>query len=100
MYGKVSDLCNNIDLKQRLWSSLNLKSKAILERTHQVLAGCLLSFNLDNQPINDVNDDLFEKCIAAAAFSIQCNYHQTHDHLPAQLVFGRDVLMPVDAEID
>ena len=44
--------------------------------------------------------DPFEEYLAAAAFSIQCSYHQTHDHSPAQLAFGRDIFMPVDAEID
>ena len=49
--------------------------------------------------INDMNEDPFEKYVAAA-FSIRCSYHQTHDHSPAQLVFGRDVFMPLDAEIN
>ena len=52
--------------------------------------------------INDNNQefDPFEKYLAVAAFSIRYSYHQTHDHLPSQLVFGRDMFMPVDAEIN
>ena len=47
-----------------------------------------------------MDDDPFEEFLAATAFSIQGSYHQTHDHLSAQLVFGRDMFMPIGAEID
>ena len=47
-----------------------------------------------------MNDDLFKEYLVAAAFSIRYSYHQTHEHLPAQVVFRRDMLMPVDVEID
>ena len=49
---------------------------------------------------NDQDFDPFEEYLAAAAFSIRCSYHQTHDHSPSQLVFGRDMFMPVNAEIN
>jgi hypothetical protein len=29
-----------------------------------------------------------------------CVFHQTHGHSPAQMVFGRDMLMPVSADIN
>ena len=47
-----------------------------------------------------MDKDSLEEFQAAAAFPIQCSYHQTHDHLPAQLMLGRDMFMPVDTEID
>ena len=48
-----------------------------------------------------MDNDSFEEFLAAAAaaFSIRYSYHQTHDHLSAQLVFGRDMFMPVDTKI-
>ena len=77
-------------------SSINI----ILERIHQVLANCLRSFNLDGHTLNEQDDDLFKKILAAGTFSIRHSYHQTHGHSPSQLVFGRDVVIPVDEEID
>ena len=99
---EFSELCDNMGLKQRPLSSWNPQSNAILERIHQVLADCLRSFNLDERTINDNDQDFdpFEEYLAAAAFSIRCSYHQTHDHSPSQLVFSRDMFMPVNAEID
>ena len=47
-----------------------------------------------------MEDDLFEEFLAAASFSIQCNYHQTHGHSPGQIVFGRGMFMPVDTKVD
>ena len=99
---EFSELCDNMGLKQRPSSSQNSQSNAILERIHQVLADCLRFFNLDERMINDNDQDIdpFEEYLAAAAFSIRCRYHQTYDHSPVQLVFDKDMFMPVDAEID
>ena len=47
-----------------------------------------------------MDNDPFEEFLAAASFSIQCSYHQTHGHSPGQMVFGRDMFMPVDIEIN
>ena len=97
---EFSELCDNMGLKQRPSSSWNPQSNAIPERSHQVLADCLRSFNLNERTLNEQDQDPFEEYLAAAAFSIRCSYHQTHDHSPGQMVFGRDMFMPVDAEID
>ena len=97
---EFSELCDNLGLKQRPSSSLNAQSNAILERIHQVLADYLCFFNLNERTINDQDQDPFEEYLAAAVYLIRCTYHQTHDHLPAELVFGRDIFMPVDAKID
>ena len=98
---EFSELCNNMGrLKQRPSSSWNPHSDAILERIHQVLADYLWSFNLDERTINNMDKDPFEEFLVATVFSIQCSYHQTHDHFLAQLVFSKDIFMPVDAEID
>ena len=77
------ELCDNIGLKQRLSSSWNPQSNAILERIHQVLSDCLHSFNLDERTLNEQDTDSFEEYLVAAAFLIGCSYHQTHDHSPA-----------------
>jgi hypothetical protein len=47
-----------------------------------------------------LDDDPFGEYLTTAAFSIQSAFHQTHGHSPAQMVFGRDMCMPVSADID
>ena len=75
LMAEFSELCDNMGLKQRSLSSWNLQSNPILERIHQVLADCLHSFNLDEHTLNEQDIDPFEEYLAAAAFSIRCNYH-------------------------
>ena len=89
-----------MNLKLRLLSSWNPLSNAILEKIHQILGDCLWFFNLDEHTINEMLDENLSKdFLAVTSFSIQCSYHQTHDHSPFQLVFGRDMCIPIDTEI-
>ena len=98
--GQFSDLCTNMSLTRKPSSSWNPQSNAILERIHQVLAEGLRAFDLDNKEIAEDNDDPFEEYLSAVAYAIRAAYHQTHGHSPAQLVFGRDMFLPVKRKID
>jgi hypothetical protein len=97
---EFNDLCDNIGLKKKPSAAWNPQSNAILGRIHQVLADCIRSFNLEESVFNELDDDPFEEYLTEAAFSIQSAFHQTHGHSPAQMVFGRDMSMPVSADID
>ena len=35
-----------------------------------------------------------------ASYAIRCAFHKTHGYSPGQLVFGRDMFMPIEATID
>ena len=35
-----------------------------------------------------------------ASYTIRCAFHKTHGHSPGQLVFGRDMFMPINIQID
>ena len=49
----------------------------------------------------DPNDDNpFEEYLTAVAYTICSAYHQMHGHSPAQLIYGRDMFLPVDRRID
>ena len=88
---KFKDLCNNMGLKQCPSKAYNPQSNTILEQIHQVLADGLVTFDLENKPI-DVNiDDSFDEHLTAVSYAIRSSYHQTHGHSPAQLLFGRDM---------
>ena len=78
----------------------NPQSNAVLERIHQVLQDALTSADLDNMDIEDDNEDPFDECLTKASYAIRSAFHATHGYSPAQLVFGRDMFMPVEANVD
>ena len=65
-----------------------------------MLNDCLLTQDLDNIEIHEEDNDPFEKYLSKAAQAIRGGWHATHDKSPSQLVFGRDMFMPKDTEID
>merc|ERR1712032_1463102 len=75
-------------------------SNAILERIHQVLADCLRTFELDDAEIDEDEEDPFDEYLSSASYAIRCAFHSTHGHSPGELVFGRDMFMPVERNID
>ena len=85
-------------LKRKPSAAWNPQSNAILERVHQVLGDCLRSFNLDQRDLHP--NDPFEEFLTAAAYAIRSAYHTTLGFSPAQLVFGRDMFMPIATNID
>ena len=97
---EFQDLCNNMGLKQCPSNAWNPQLNAILERIHQVLADGLVTFDLENTPIDVNEDDPFDEYLTAVSYAIRSSYHQTHGHSPAQLVFGRDMFSPVSVDVD
>ena len=78
----------------------NSQSNAILERKHQVLADCLVSIELEDVNINFDNPDPFEEYLSIVSYIIRSAFHTTHGHSPRQLVFRRDIFIPIDVPID
>lgn len=65
---------------------------------YQVLGNGLRTFDLDNVDLDD--DDPFEPYCTATAYAIRCTYHTTLGASPGQLVFGRDMMLPVRYNVD
>ena len=86
-------------LKQYPSNAWNPQSNDILERIHQVLADGMITFDLENKPIDVNKDDPFDEYLTAVSYAIRSSYHQTHGLSPAQLVFGRDMFSPVSVDI-
>ena len=95
---EFKELCKNMGLKRKPSAAWNPQSNAILERVHQVLGDCLRSFNLDQRDLHP--NDPFEEFLTAAAYAICSAYHTTLGFSPAQLVFGRDMFMPIATDVD
>ena len=93
-------LAKDMGLKVNKSLKYNPQSNAILERVHQVLQDMLLTMDFDNADIDPNEDNPFEMGLAKAAQAIRGGFHQTHGASPCQLVFGRDMFMPKDTEVD
>jgi hypothetical protein len=38
--------------------------------------------------------------LSAVSYALRSSYHQAHGHSPAQLIYGRDMFLPVSVDID
>lgn len=56
------------------------------------------TFELDDQVLDE--NEPFQKFLTDAAYAIRSTYLTTQGATPAQMVFGRDMVLPVDFEID
>jgi len=67
-------------------------ANAIIEQVHQVMSNMLRTAN----PLADPETTQFriEQQLHATQLAINTTYHTTLESLPAQLVFGRDMIMP------
>ena len=99
-WGRIQSRVANMGLKDKTSLPWNPQSNSILERIHQVLADCLTTFELEELNINEDEEDPFEEYLTMASYAIRCAFHKTHGYSPGQLVFGRDMFMPIEATID
>ena len=78
----------------------NPQSNAILEQIHQVLVNGLVTFDLEGTHIDEYKEDPFDEYLTVVSYTIGSSYHQSHGHLPTQLILGRDMFTPVSIDID
>jgi hypothetical protein len=38
--------------------------------------------------------------LSAVSYALRSPYHQAHGHSPAQLIYGRDMFLPISVDID
>ena len=97
---EFSELCDNMGMQKFVGLPWNPQSNSILERIHQVLADGMRVFDLENMDIDPEDEDPFDEYLTSVAYAIRSAFHQTHGKSPAQLVYGRDMFLPIDTEID
>ena len=56
--------------------------------------------SLEGTHIDENGEYLFVVYLTAVLYALRSSYHQSHGHLPTQLVFGRDMFSPVSTDID
>jgi transposase InsO family protein len=69
----------------------NPTANSILERAHQVISNSFRLMEVENLPFDEVNP--FDGIIANTAFALRATIHSTLQASPAQLCFGRDMIM-------
>ena len=91
--GVFKELCANYGMKPKLSTTYNPQSNGIVERVHLVLKDALRTAEVDGKELDQV--DPWAPYLSAAAFAIRSTFHTTLEATPAQLVFGRDMLLPI-----
>jgi transposase InsO family protein len=91
-------MTKNYGLKAKTGTSYNPQSNGVIERVHQVLGDMLRTFELEEQDL-DARDP-FGSFLSAAAYAIRSTYHTVLEASPAELVFGRHMLLPVKFTAD
>ena len=75
-------------------SSGNPQTNAVIEKIHQVLGNLIHSFNLSSTNVDDTNPWI--GILMAAAFAVGYTYYRTTQTIPGKLVFGRDMILPIN----
>ena len=70
------------------------QTDAIIDRTNQLLGNLVRTYNLQETYVYAA--DPWTGILVAEAFAIQSMYHRTKEKNPGQLVFGRDMLIPIN----
>ena len=86
-------------IKHRPTTTKNPQANAVIERVHQTLGSMVRSFAV-HQMENLDESDPWSGILTAVAFAVRSTIHTTLQATPAQLVFGRDMVLPVDYETD
>ena len=84
----------NAGLTAKPRTLLNTMSNAVLESIRQVLVNLIQTFNMSTQTYVDQNDP-WTGILAAAAFSIISTNNRQNGYSPGQLIFGRDMILPI-----
>jgi transposase InsO family protein len=91
-------LCKNFGLVPKTITSYNPQGNSMIERVHATLGNMLRAFELENQDLND--SDPWTSFLNSAAWALRSTYHTVLNATPGQLVFGRDMLLPIKYKVD
>ena len=92
------EMVENYGMNKKPNTAFNPQSNGIVERVHQVLNDMLRTFDLENQQLD--SKEPWTRFLAATAFAIRSTFHTTLGATPAQLVYHRDMLLPIKFNYD
>ena len=73
-------------------------SNAILEQIHQVIGNLVHTFNVQKIYVDE--NDPWTGILAAEAFAIFSTAGRKKGYSPVQLIFGRDMILPIKHRVD
>jgi hypothetical protein len=79
-------------------SKRNPQANAILERVHGTVGNMIRTFDLEGIDLEE--GDPFGGLVSAVGFASRSTYHTTLCATPGQLVFGRDMIFPIEHVAD
>jgi transposase InsO family protein len=98
---EFAELLESLGIEEVTTTVKNPRANAILERTHDVMANMLRTYDFENQLIDgkDVDwgkakTDPMEGFISAVALAMRASHHTALGTSPGALVFGRDMFFP------
>jgi hypothetical protein len=91
--GAFEEMTHNFGLQVRRSTEYNPQSNGIIERVHDTLNNMLRTFELEKCQLNE--REPWRPFLSAAAYAIRSTYHTTLSATPGQVVFGRDMLLPI-----
>jgi hypothetical protein len=91
-------LCKNFGLIPKPITAHNPQGNSTIEKVHATLGNILRTFELENQDLND--NDPWTTFLNSAAWALRSTYHTVLNATPGQVVFGRDMLLPIQYKVD
>ena len=91
-------ICKTYGLKRKKTTVKNPRANSMIERAHQVFGTMLRTFDLDNKVLDPI--DPFGEYLAQITWAMRSTYHTTLDASPGQIVFGRDMLIDMEHQVD
>ena len=70
----------------------------MIERIHQILNDMLRTKEMEETELDP--DRPFDSILSVIAYAIRCTYHPTLQATPGQLVFSRDMILPIAMRAD
>ena len=71
---------------------------ATIEIMHQVLGNLVQTYNLHETYVDETNP--WMGILVVAAFTVNSTYHQTKVKIMVQMVFGQDMILPINHIVD
>jgi hypothetical protein len=96
--GLVREMVENYGQRMKPTSTHNPQSNGIIERVHAVINDMLRTHKIEETDVDET--DPWTDILSATAFAIRSTCHTVLEATPAQLVFRRDMILPIKFQAD
>ena len=79
-------------------SSRNPQVNSTVDRIHQVIGNLVRTYDPHGIYVDEA--DPWMGILAASTFAVRSKYHRNQGKIPGQLLFGRDMILPINNTAD